>query len=127
MERYIKLLGALLCAVCTRIFGGFDAVFTALLTFMAVDYITGVIAAAYNAELSSCAGYRGILKKLGILAAVAVAHVMGQILAIDTLRSLVIGFYLANEGLSIVENIGKTGVPLPKRLTDVLKQISSDE
>lgn len=107
-----------------QLYGGCDAVLAVLLVLLAVDYASGVMRAAYNCELSSSAGFRGLLRKGGILLVVLVAArldaVMGEGHAV---RSMTCMFYVANEGLSILENVGKLGVPLPEALRKVLAQL----
>ena len=121
------MLGGTICAGLTALFGGLDAVLTALLVFITLDYISGIIAAIIEGKLSSKVGFLGLLKKVAILMIVVVAHTMGQALGIGEIRSLVIGFYIANEGLSILENAGRIGVPLPKKLMEVLEQLKDKE
>ena len=123
----IKVLGGAICAIFTTLFGGLDAMLIALLVFITFDYITGIIAAIIEGNLSSKVGFSGLLKKIVILIIVAVAHTIGQALGISEVRSLVIGFYIANEGLSILENAGRIGVPLPQKLLDILEQLKNDE
>lgn len=119
----IKGICAFLCAVLTKIFGGFDAVLTVLVALIIIDYVTGIAAALSKQELSSKTGFCGILKKICILSMVAAGHLIGQALGFSELRSVIIGFYIANEGISIMENAAIVGVPMPKRLVEVLKQL----
>lgn len=109
-------------------FGGLDGFMYALLTFILVDYITGVTAAAIKHELSSEVGARGIAKKVGELILVGIANVLDQRILQHgaAMRTLVIFFYVANEGLSILENLRKIGVPIPKPLADFLKKMKDD-
>ena len=127
LQTTIKMLAGGVCAVLTKFFGGFDAMLTVLVMLIAVDYITGVAAALYSEKLSSKTGFRGILKKVCIMSAVALAHLIGEITSQEVLRSLVIGFYIANEGISILENIAHTGVVLPRKLINVLEQLKNTE
>ena len=107
------------------VLGGFDGFLYALIVFVAVDYVTGVMVGILNKELSSRVGFRGIFKKVMIFCLVAVGHI------IDThvigngsvLRTAVIFFYLSNEGISILENAALIGLPIPKKLKEVLEQI----
>lgn len=124
---YLKFASAGLCSFVTYMWGGLDAVFTVLLCLIAVDYITGVLVAINAKNLSSEIGFRGILKKVGILCVVAVAQLLGGMAGVPDIRSFVIGFYIANEAISITENAGRLGVPLPKKLLDVLKQLSNED
>ncbi|MCL2354416.1 MAG: phage holin family protein, partial [Oscillospiraceae bacterium] len=93
---------------------------------MGVDYITGIIKAIYDKKLNSKIGAMGIVKKIGYLVLVGVAaqidNIMGQT---GVIRTMVIYFFVANEGLSIVENWAGMGLPIPKKLKDVLEQLKS--
>lgn len=108
--------------------GGIDGIMYALLAFILIDYITGVMAAAMKHELSSEVGAKGIAKKVGELILVGVGNVLDkQILQHGAaMRTLVIFFYVANEGLSILENLRKMGVPIPKPISDFLKKMKDD-
>lgn len=117
----IKLAGAGITALITYIFGGVDMIFGLLLALITLDYITGIIAAIVNKELSSEIGGKGIAKKVGTLIVVAVSNLIGNYVGIDV-RSWVIGYYIANEGISILENTGRMGVKYPDRLLAILKQ-----
>ena len=121
--KYIKLFVGAGCSILHYLFGAFDALLIALIAIVTFDYITGVLAAIYEKRLSSATGFRGILKKVAILMVVAVAHIIGQIVGADWMRSFVIGFYLANESISILENAGKMNVGIPQKLLDVLEQL----
>lgn len=120
------------CATCAGIggvlgwfFGGLDGFMWAMIVFVLVDYITGVTAAAVKRELSSEIGAKGIAKKVFEFLLVCIANVLDrQILKNGAaLRTLVIFFYVANEGLSILENCTKIGLPVPKFLKKLLKQL----
>ena len=118
IEQFLKILSAELCALASLLFGGMDGLLTALLIFMVLDYITGLIAA--KKHLNSETGFAGITKKGIMLMIVAVGNIFDTlILNSDTsvFRSAVIGFYLANEGLSIIENTARLGVPYPEKLS----------
>lgn len=108
--------------------GGIDGFMYALIAFILVDYITGVMAAAVRHELSSEVGAKGIAKKVGELLLVGVGNVLDrQILQQGAaMRTLVIFFYVANEGLSILENLGRIGIPIPKPIKDFLKKLKDD-
>ena len=125
IEGIIKLLTAAAAALAARLFGGIDAALGILLCFITFDYITGILSAIVQKELSSEIGYRGILKKAGILVIVAVAYLIGLYIGFEV-RSWVIGYYIANESLSILENLGRVGVPYPERLVEVLKQLKKE-
>lgn len=124
---WIKIGVAALCSGLSFVVGGFDALLQALLVMSVIDYITGVSAALATKTLSSKTGFAGILKKIAILCVVACAHLLGQTLGIPQIRSAVIGFYIANEGISIAENSAALGVPLPKKFMEVLSQLKDKE
>lgn len=124
---YFKIAGGAVCSVFTYIWGGLDAVMAVLLWMMALDYLTGVMAACYTHTVSSEVGYRGILRKVAILAMIALAHLVGGMVGISEIRAFVIGFYIANEAISIAENAGNMGVKIPKRLLDVLAQLQDKD
>ena len=129
MEKIIQYISAAVAAVCGFLWGQADGLLYALIAFMAIDYISGVIVAVVRHELSSEVGFKGIAKKVLILALVAVGHILDvHVLGGGAVcRSAVIGFYLANEGISILENAGELGLPLPKKLIAVLKQLKDKE
>ena len=107
--------------------GGVDGFMYALITFVVIDYITGLMVAVLEHKLSSEVGFRGIFKKVLIFTMVGIGniidvHLFGNGSAI---RTAVIFFYVSNEGISIVENAAKIGLPVPKKLLDVLEQIKS--
>lgn len=109
--------------------GGFDGVLYALIVFVVVDYATGLMAAGLEKKLSSSVGFRGIFKKVVIFCLVAVghmidAHVIGNG---SVLRTAVIFFYLSNEGISILENAGRIGLPIPEKLKSVLEQLKEEK
>ena len=105
--------------------GPVDGVMYALIAFVILDYITGVICAIFDKKLSSDIGARGILKKVLIFIIVGVGHILdSQVLNNGgVLRTAVILFYLSNEGISILENSARAGLPLPQKLKDVLAQL----
>lgn len=124
---YLKMLSAFLCSLATYLWGGIDTVFCVLLSLIAIDYITGILAGIKTKTLSSEVGFFGILKKIGILCVVALSHFIGDVSGMPEIRSLVIGFYIANEGISILENTGRLGVLLPKKLIDILSQLKEGD
>ena len=109
--------------------GGVDGMMTALIVLMVLDYITGVMCAIVHKKLSSAVGFKGICKKVLILMLVGVAnvidtHVVGNGSA---LRGAVICFYMSNEGLSLLENAGQVGLPIPDKLKTILAQLHDRE
>ena len=105
--------------------GGVDGLMTALLVLMVMDYVTGVMCAVIDRELSSSVGFRGIFKKVLILMLVGVAHIVDLhvVRSGEALRSAVICFYLSNEGVSVLENAGHLGLPIPEKLKGILAQL----
>lgn len=111
-------------AVCGFLFGELNGILIALISVSVLDYITGVVAAAVSRTLSSSAGFKGICKKLMLFTLVALANIMDtQVIGGSALRTAVIFVFIANEGLSIIENSAELGVPIPRKLKDVLAQI----
>ena len=105
--------------------GGCDGLLFALVVFVAMDYITGVMCAAADRKLSSEVGFRGICRKVLIFLLVGMANVL-DVNVIGTgsvFRTAVIFFYLSNEGLSLLENAGHLGLPIPAKLKAVLEQL----
>jgi toxin secretion/phage lysis holin len=105
--------------------GGCDGLFVALVVFVVADYITGVMCAIVDKKLSSEVGFKGICKKVLIFMLVGIANIL-DIEVIGTgsvLRTAVIFFYLSNEGISLLENAGYLGLPIPKKLMDILEQL----
>ncbi len=125
MENLYKSLIAVGGAAASYLFGGWSALLSILLTFVVLDYITGFLAAAREGKLNSETGLWGIAKKVAIFFVVAVAHLVDTTLGdAHFFRDAAIFFYLANELLSIVENIGRLGVPIPtaiQQAVEVLK------
>ncbi|WP_315114630.1 phage holin family protein [uncultured Clostridium sp.] len=113
----------------TYAFGLWDTVLIALVSFMAVDYITGTIAGAINKELNSNKGFNGLLRKFTILLVIILAVLLDRLLSNGTwvFRTAVAYFYIANEGLSIVENVAKCGVPFPEKILNILEQLKNKE
>ena len=105
--------------------GGCDGLLIALLAFVAIDYITGVICAIADKKLSSEVGFKGIAKKVLIFLLVGIANILNvQVIGTGSvLRTAVIFFYLSNEGLSLLENAAHIGLPIPDKMKDVLAQL----
>jgi toxin secretion/phage lysis holin len=105
--------------------GGMDGFIYALITFVVVDYITGLMCAVLDKKLSSEIGFQGIFKKILIFSLVAIGHIIDKNVIGDgsVIRTAVIFFYLSNEGISILENAAHIGLPIPQKLKDVLGQL----
>jgi len=109
--------------------GGWDGALYALITFITIDYITGVMCAIVDKKLSSEVGFRGICRKMIILALVGVGSILDRqvIGSGGVLRMAVIFYYLSNEGVSILENAAKLDLPIPEKLKNALEQLKNEE
>ena len=114
--------------IATYLFGHFDGMIIALIAVISLDYVTGFLAAAYKGQLSSAAGAKGIIKKIMYMAMVALANIIDGIVGMDSLlRDASIYFFIANEGLSILENAAGMGFPFPQFLKDRLEQFKGTD
>lgn len=118
---------AALGAALVWLFGEWDALLIVLLCFIALDYLSGVINAIVKKQLDSDVGFRGLLKKGAILLVVVVAAQVDKLLGGGVFRSMACTFYIANEGLSVLENVSAAGVPLPAKLIAVLQKLRDSE
>jgi len=105
--------------------GGIDGFMYALIAFVVIDYITGVMCAIVDKKLSSEIGFRGIFKKVLIFTLVGVGNILDVYVIKDgsVLRTAIIFFYLSNEGVSLLENASHIGLPIPQKLKEVLAQL----
>ena len=105
--------------------GGVDGLMTALIIFMVTDYVTGLMCAIVDKQLSSRVGFKGLFKKMLIVILVGIAHIvdMHVVGTGEALRSAVICFYLSNEGVSLLENAAHLGLPIPEKLKAILAQL----
>lgn len=118
-------------AFITNALGGWDNIMAMLVALMVLDYLTGVLLAAFwkrspkseTGALNSMAGFRGLIKKGMILLVVWVAVLLDEAMGIDYVRLMAILFFIGNEGLSLLENLGLMGVPWPKFLRDMLEAL----
>ena len=124
MKELFNTTIASLCTTFVFLLGGIDVALVSLIIVMILDYITGVLSAYYNKELSSKIGFKGVLKKIFYLIIIALSVridiLMGES---DLIRTFVIYYFVANDGLSILENAGELGIKLPKKLFDALAQL----
>lgn len=109
--------------------GGVDGLMTALIIFMVTDYVTGLMCAIVDKQLSSQVGFKGLFKKMLIVILVGIAHIvdMHVVGTGEALRSAVICFYLSNEGVSLLENAAHLGLPIPEKLKAILAQLHNRE
>lgn len=105
--------------------GGCDGLMYALIAFVVVDYITGIMCAIVDKKLSSAVGFKGICKKVLIFLLVGVANILDVniIGSGSVLRTAAIFFYLSNEGVSLLENVAHLGLPVPNAIKEVLQQL----
>jgi len=125
---WLKAALATLGGIAAYLWGPWDALLIALVACVVLDYVTGVIKAAVLKELDSAVGFWGILKKLFIFALVALATIIDRAVpaANQAIRAAVVIFYIANEGLSILENAGEMGLPLPAVLKTALAKMKQE-
>lgn len=121
----IQLVFAMIGGWLGYFLGGYDGLLYALIVFMVVDYITGVMCAIVDKKLSSAVGFKGICRKVLILMLVGIANLLDvQVIGTGSvLRTAVIFFYLSNEGVSLLENAAHLGLPIPEKLKAVLAQL----
>ena len=127
MKNIFNFITGTLLTTVVYFLGGLDVALKTLLIFILLDYVTGVCEAISNKKLNSIIGAKGIIKKIGYLIIVALAVQLDTITG-DTgaIRTLVIYFFVANEGISVLENWGSMGLPLPKKVIDVLEQLKKE-
>ena len=124
MKHLINNVISVILTTIVYLLGGIDIALQSLLIVIVIDYLTGIASAIYNKELSSKIGFKGVIKKFCCLLVVALSVVIDNLLGQSGLiRSLVIYFCVANDGLSIIENMAEMNVKLPQKLIDALEQI----
>ena len=125
MDNIFKSILAWICTVLSFLFGDMAGLMVALIALIILDYISGVIAAAVEKRLSSEVGAKGIAKKIFMLLIVALANIVDINVIGDghVLKTVTVVFYICNECISLIENAGRIGVPVPKKLLDVLEQL----
>ena len=124
-----KLIISSIGGVLGAFLGGMDGLIYALLAFSVTDYVTGIMCAIGKKELSSSVGFKGIARKIIIFSLVGVANILDVYILghVGVLRAAVIFFYLSNEGISILENTSKLGLPVPEKLQNILQQLNKEE
>lgn len=124
MQKYASMFGiSLVGSFVSFLIGSMDSLVMILLCFVIADYVTGLIASAIEGRLSSQVGFRGIVRKLLIFVLVAVSHLLEIAIGWNNhfIRDAVIFFYIINEFISIVENAGRAGVPIPSFLRKAIE------
>lgn len=127
MEHWFNAIISAIATTFIFLIGGFDVAISCLLIAIALDYVSGILKAFINKNLSSEIGLKGILKKVGILVIVMLGVLVDRVAGeTGAIRTLVIYYFVANEGLSIVENLGEAGLPIPKKLKEALKALKKE-
>ncbi|MED4969286.1 MULTISPECIES: phage holin family protein [Anoxybacillaceae] len=124
MQKYASMFGiSLVGSFVSFLIGSMDSLVMILLCFVIADYVTGLIASAIEGRLSSQVGFRGIVRKLLIFVLVAVSHLLEIAIGWNNhfIRDAIIFFYITNEFISIVENAGRAGVPIPSFLRKAIE------
>lgn len=128
IKKSFKLIFATLLTFISEFYSKVDYSLIVLISVILIDYITGLIKAYVNKELNSKIGFKGLLKKLGIFVIILLSFEIDKlILANGALKSMTIFYYVSIECLSILENFGKIGIPIPNFLKGKLKQLNQDE
>lgn len=127
MKTIINYITSTLLTTIVYYLGGLDMALKTLLILMVLDYITGICKSIVNKKVNSIIGLKGIIKKVGYLILVALSFLLDGVVG-DTgaIRNLVVYFFVANEGISILENWGAMGLPLPSKILEVLEQLKKE-
>lgn len=128
MEKYFNGIVAILATFFTYLFGSWDLALQVLIVFMILDYGTGVLYAYLTDQLNSEVGFKGLVKKCMILVVLIIGVMLDRIVGNGTwvFRTLVAYFYIANEGISLLENVGNIGIPIPNKMRQALEQLNKD-
>lgn len=126
---FIKVVFTAIGGYLGYLLGGHDSFLYALIAFVVIDYLTGVMLAIMKKKLSSSIGFKGIFKKVMIFMMVAIGHTIDAYLIKSggAIRTAVIFFYISNEGISILENSANIGLPIPEKLKSILIQLKEDK
>ncbi|WP_373898817.1 holin family protein [Haloimpatiens sp. FM7315] len=127
--KYVQMFFTAVGGYIGYFLGGVDGFMYALITFVVIDYLTGLMVAVLEKKLSSEVGFRGIFKKVLIFVFVGIGNIVDVHLIKNgsAIRTATIFFYVSNEGISIIENSAKIGLPVPKKLQDILAQLNKGE
>lgn len=126
LEINLRHVSAIVGGLFGFLFGSWDLPLKILLTSMILDYISGMLKAFYLGNVSSRVGYKGIIKKVGILFTIVVANLTDIIFGVTIFRAAICMFFCMNELLSVLENVSALGVPIPEVLSDKLIQTKSN-
>lgn len=134
LKNFICMTFGFIGAAVAKLFGGWSAALTTLLIFMALDYVTGLIAAGVfkaskkskNGGLDSHAGWKGLMKKGVTLAIVVVAYRLDLLIGTNYIKNAVIIAFIANELISLTENAGLMGIPIPEKITNAIEVLKGN-
>jgi len=127
MKNIINVITSTLATMLVYFLGGFDIALQLLLTVIVIDYLSGICRAIYTRKVNSKVGVKGIIKKVGYLLIVALSVILDRITSnTGAIRTLVIYFFVANEGISVIENASILGLPVPQKVKEVLEQLKSE-
>ena len=122
IDKIFSLIASEAATIFIYLFGGIDVALTCLIVAIILDYVSGMIKAYNKKQLSSKIGFSGILKKIGILILVMLSVLVDRVTGnTGAIRTLVIYYFVANEGLSVLENLGESGIPIPNAIKKALK------
>ena len=129
MEKVFNSIVAVIATFFTYLFGGWDIALIVLVAFMVLDYATGMMWAYIQKTLNSQIGFRGLIKKCMILVVLIIAVLLDRMINSGTavFRTLVCYFYIANEGISLLENVSHLGLPIPDKLKNASQQLNEVE
>ena len=129
MDKVFNSAVAVIATAFTFLFGDWDIAIIVLIGFMVLDYVTGVLVAYINKKISSEIGLKGLTKKFMIILILIGAVMRDRLMNNGTwmFRTLVCYFYIANEGISLLENAGNLGLPIPDKLKEALEQLQNKE
>lgn len=129
MEGILKALLVFGGTTVAFLFGAWHISLTILLVVMILDFITGIMKGAYLGKLRSAVGYKGLLKKGGIFIVIILANLLDVLTGsgMPVFRTMAVFFFIGNEGISIIENLGQMGVKIPKGLAKKFEQLSKEE
>ena len=129
MDKYfndISIVFGLVGGFVCKFLGGWDMLLKSIVILMVLDYVTGLLKAIYNKELSSEIGFKGLIRKITIFIVIATAYVIQGIMGDEIpLREIVILFFIANEGISLIENASEF-IPIPEKLKEILIQLRKE-
>lgn len=129
MKNIINITATILGGFFGWYLGGIDGFIYALVAFVVVDYLSGIMLAITERKISSQVGFRGIFRKVLIFALVGIGNIIDTYVIKNgsPIRTACIFFYIGNEGISILENVAKIGLPVPEKLKNILEQINEED